>query len=418
MIESFFESPTHIRRKRRGPIGPYMDRFAADLQHRGYSRNTGRSIIITVSRFSIFAALSGIRDVRQVDHKLMQRFLTDDLGDEGYYNNARNNLRHLECFLQDIGVLIFKAPRVATDPKDVLLSRYDAHLRDVRGLTQSTRNANRRYARQLLTWYRFRYPRRSLRYLSHADVLGFVTSALAEMSKTKTRRRQGLCSCTRSFLRYLRWEEIVKEDLSPSVPSIPCPRLATVPRHLPWSEVQKVLNSVDLSESEGSRDRAILLLIAVLGLRNIEVRELKPEDIDWRAGRLIIRRTKSRKERTAPLTKEVGEALAEYLVHGRPAVRSPYVFVRHRAPYGSFISSASIGSIVKKSLRRAKIEAPSWGSHLLRHSLATRLVNEGVPIKQIADLLGHASIDTTAIYTKVDVRSLSMVALPFPGGDA
>jgi site-specific recombinase XerD len=190
----------------------------------------------------------------------------------------------------------------------------------------------------------------------------------------------------------------------------------TIPRHLPWKQVRELIDSVDIGKRGGLRDKAVLLLIATLGLRRKEVGDLQLDDIAWRTGEIRLRKTKTRRERTLPLTQEVGAALADYVLHERPRLPVPQVFLSNRAPEAP-IAHYTIGSIVKRHLRRAGIQAPSYGAHLLRHSLATRLVNEGVPIKQIADLLGHASINTTAIYTKVDTTTLEVVALPFPGGE-
>ena len=148
----------------------------------------------------------------------------------------------------------------------------------------------------------------------------------------------------------------------------------------------------------------------------MEVCELPIHDIAWRGDEIRLRRTKTRRERALPLTQEVGAALADYVLHERPQLRLPHVFLSSRAPRGP-VTPRAIGDIVGRKLRRAGVQAPSYGAHLLRHSLATRLVNEGVPIKQIADLLGHTSIDTTAIYAKVDTTTLASVALPFPGGE-
>jgi site-specific recombinase XerD len=229
--------------------------------------------------------------------------------------------------------------------------------------------------------------------------------------------RYNLCSLTRGFLRYLRWEGIVEVDLDRVVPTLHHWRLQALPRHLPWEEVQAVIDSVDTSTPLGLRDKAVLVLIATLGLRNQEVRNLQLDDIRWRAGEIRLAETKSRRERALPLPEEVGAAIADYVLHGRPRVPAPHIFMRHRAPQGPITSTHGIADIVRKHLRRAGVRAPSWGAHVLRHSLATRMVKEGVAIKQIADVLGHANIDTTAIYTKVDTRSLSAVALPFPGGE-
>lgn len=415
MLESFFSSKFHMRRKRRGPIGPYIDRFAGDLQRRGYTRNTGKDILGHVGRFTIFASFNGVHDIKEVNRRLIDRFFAEDLGNEGFNHMARLSMDHLLRFLEGIGALVLPPARVDAQPNDQLLALYDAHMREVNGLVTETRASNCRYARELLAWYRSRYPKRSLRHFTRGDVLAFVTSALTKIEETS--KHYTLCYTTRSFLRFLRWHGIVKENLALAVPSIRVPKLAKVPHYLEWKDVQRMLSAVDASEGEGIRDRAILLLLAVLGLRNIEIRELLPKDIDWRNGHIRIRHTKTRKERIAPLTKEVGKAVSDYLLHGRPAVGgAKQIFVRHRAPYGPFVSAAAISEIVEKYAQRVGIDSPRLGSHLLRHSLATRLVNQGVPIKHIADVLGHEGINTTAIYTKVDRSSLDTIALPFPGG--
>jgi integrase len=194
-------------------------------------------------------------------------------------------------------------------------------------------------------------------------------------------------------------------------------RLSSLPRHLPWEQVRQLIESVDTSRPVGLRDKAVLLLIATLGLRSQEVRSMQLGDIDWHCAEIRLRKTKTRRERVLPLPGAVGAAIADYLLHGRPRISFPQVFLRHRAPLGPLTSSHGIGDIVERRLRRAGIGASHHGAHLLRHSLATRMVNQMVPIKQIADLLGHTSIDTTAIYTKVNTTNLAAVALPFPGGE-
>lgn len=267
-------------------------------------------------------------------------------------------------------------------------------------------------ARRLLDWH----GERSLTSLTGVDVLDYITE-LADLHPSGS-WRNNLCSLTRSFLRFLRWEGIQDNDLDRVVPTLPRWRLQSIPRHLPWEKVEALIKSVDTSSPLGLRDKAVLLSIARLGLRNQEVRNLHLGDIRWRAGEIRLAETKSRRELALPLPGDMGAAIAEYVMHGRPRKNVPHVFLRHRAPQGPITSTHGIGEIVRKHLLKAGIQAPSYGAHLLRHSLATRMVNRGVPIKEIADLLGHESIDTTAIYTKVDTEDLAAVALPFPGGEA
>lgn len=227
--------------------------------------------------------------------------------------------------------------------------------------------------------------------------------------------RNRLTSQTRLFLRFLQWEGTTDADLARAVPKLPHWRLASIPRHLPWEQVRALLDSIDTDTPLGLRDRAVLLLIAVLGIRGEEVRRLRLKDIAWRAGEIHLPQTKTYRARVLPLPHEVGAALSDYILHGRPRVRAPEVVLRHDAPIGPLSSPSAVSRIITRNLRRAAIVAPARpGAQMLRHSLATRLVNRGVPIKQIADLLGHCSIDTTAIYGKVDLARLAGVALPFP----
>jgi site-specific recombinase XerD len=212
----------------------------------------------------------------------------------------------------------------------------------------------------------------------------------------------------------LKWEGVITADLDAAVPHITRWRLDSIPKHLPWEDVEKIIDLAGREHADGKRDRAMLLLIARCGLRAHDVRTLELRHIWWRRGEILLPETKGRKERVLPIPKEVGHALADYVLHGRPQVKLAQVFVRHRAPYGPLTSSAAVAGVVRKYMKRAGIREYHRGAHVLRHSLATRMVNAGVPIKSIADVLGHASIDTTAIYTKVDIAHLASVALPMP----
>jgi site-specific recombinase XerD len=415
MLESYFESTTRVRQLRRGPLAEHIGGLAGALRVAGYSRSSGRTLLSLAGKFSQFARLSGVERAEDINETLAEQFVHEELAGEGVYGDGPNAMRHVLEHLRRAGVI----PRPGTPPADedeALLDRYRAHLRDVRGLAPDTCEQYRCGARRLLSWFRERHGDRPLGRLSGPDVLDFVTEMVELHSGGKW--RQHLCSRTRIFLRYLRWEEILETDLDRVVPKVPRWRLDSLPRHLPWEQVRALIDGVDTTSPEGMRDKAILLLLAALGLRGGEVCTLEVGFIAWRAGELHLPKTKNRKERVMPLPQEVGAAVADYLLHGRPAVEVPQVFLRHRAPVGPFETTGGIGAIIDKHLRRSGIAAPSRGSHLLRHSLATRMVNVGVPIKTIADVLGHASIDTTAIYTKVDLTTLASVALPFPSGGA
>jgi site-specific recombinase XerD len=181
--------------------------------------------------------------------------------------------------------------------------------------------------------------------------------------------------------------------------------------------VQRVIEAIDSKSPSGMRDRAILVLLATTGIRNGELRSLELRDIRWRSAEVLIRRTKSGRDRVVPLVQEAGAALARYVLHGRPKVGGRHVFLSHVSPVGPFRYSASVSRLVRSRLERCGVALPrSAGAHLVRHSLATQLVAQGRPVNEVADLLGHSSIDTTALYIKVALPQLAGVALPFPGG--
>lgn len=207
-------------------------------------------------------------------------------------------------------------------------------------------------------------------------------------------------------------------DLARFVPQTPGWRLAHIPPRLAWDDVRRAIKRIDATSAIGKRDRAMMLLIAGTGLRNKELRRLELSDIHWQEGKVLVRRTKTHRDRVVPLTHEAGAALAAYVLHARPKSSSRRVFLAAVPPIRPIERSSTISMIVARRLRLAGIKVSRGGAHLLRHSLATRLVSQARPINEVADLLGHQSIDTTAIYVKVALPQLATVALPFPGGAA
>jgi site-specific recombinase XerD len=191
--------------------------------------------------------------------------------------------------------------------------------------------------------------------------------------------------------------------------------MAHLPPRLAWEEVRRVVDAIDVTDPSGVRDRAVLLLLATTGMRSRELRLLELQDIRWRAGEVVVRRTKARRDRVVPLLEEVGDALAEYVLHARPKTQTPQVFLCHRPPARPLGSSSTLAALVRRRLERCDLQSPRAGAHLLRHSLATQLVGQKRPIKEVADLLGHRNINTTAIYVKVALPQLAIVPLPYPG---
>jgi integrase/recombinase XerD len=253
--------------------------------------------------------------------------------------------------------------------------------------------------------------------LTAQHVIAAVEHQLSLSAASST--RTAATSHIRTFLRFLHWSDQHHRDLAPVVPRTPHWRLAHLPPRLSWTEVRRAIDAIGRATSIDVRDRAILLLLVTTGIRNGELRALRLQDIDWRAGEVFIRHTKGKRDRVAPLLEETGAALADYILRARPKADSAHLFLSFKAPVGPLKQAAAVSRIVRKRLRCSGIELGRVaGAHLLRHSLATELVEQRRPINEIANLLGHRSINTTALYVKVATSQLADVALPFPGGAA
>jgi site-specific recombinase XerD len=363
-------------------------------------------------RFSYYMGLVGVT-MERIDETVVERFLGSELAGDGCFKDGPRAMGHLLRYLREHGIIAPAAPPTA-HPFASTLEEFDNYLRVVRGLAATTRQSYLSSARVFIDWLRVRYGERALSQLAGTDVLEFITEKLGRWQSRSSRAH--ICSNLRGFLRYLQVSGTVDTNLDRVVPRVSTPRLASLPRRLDWEQVRAVIDGVDTSHPDGMRDKAVLLLLAMLGLRSCEVRMLELRDIAWRSGEIRLPRTKTRRERVLPLLDEVGAALADYILHGRPAVEIPQVLLRHGPRPGAMASANTVIWIVRRHLHRAGIRVPGAGAHMLRHSLATRMVNAGVPIKSVADVLGHTSIDTTAIYTKVDEKCLVAVAMPFPGG--
>jgi len=221
-------------------------------------------------------------------------------------------------------------------------------------------------------------------------------------------------SALRAFLRFLANEGRCRPYLDRVVPTIPEWRLSTLPRYLPSTDVDRVISSCNLDKPWGVRDRAVLLLLARLGLRASDIVTITLDDLDWDAGTVRVR-AKSRRDVLLPLPQEVGDAILEYLTRARPPTAIVRVFLCANAPVRPFPTCVTVSDIVRLALKRAGIvDPPSRGAHLLRHSAATAMLRAGAGLDVIATVLRHASPDTTAHYAKVDLALLSSVAQPWP----
>jgi len=296
----------------------------------------------------------------------------------------------------------------ATTPAERLLADYDRHMTEVRGLALQTRRARIRYAKEFLVW-RFRKGPLSFNELQPRDLSNYVTIRSKALGSGSVGVMVG---GIRGLLRFLEFSRKLRQPLSRVVPR-PAPTPVNPPtRILRKEEKLRVLRSFDRRKPSGLRDFAVGLCLSELGLRASEVAALCIDDLDWKRMTVRLAQTKQQRERVLPLPSEAARALAYYLKNGRPQSRTRAVFVRHRAPLGDALKPHHVHGLIRRAFVQAGI--PPTGTHTLRHTWATEAHRRGVPLKSVADVLGHTSLNSTSRYTHINLEELRQAALPWP----
>ena len=288
----------------------------------------------------------------------------------------------------------------------VVVSRFQAWLQAA-GCAVSTVRAYGTVAGEFLA---FTGARGGLAGLDAGVIGAFVATLAGYQAKTVEHK---LCA-VRSLLRFAAGEGLIEGAVLEAVPAAKSSRQARIPSVWDPAEVTKILQAIDRGNPCGKRDYAIIVLVTRLGLRGIDVKRLEFADLDWPGNRLSVVQAKTGRRVQLPLLKDVGWALIDYVQHGRPACDCPQVFVRHTAPIGAFSDQDHLHQILIKHARAAHVplgEERRHGMHSLRHTLATRLLEDGTPVEQIADILGHQSVASTGVYLKSSLSLLAACAL-------
>lgn len=241
-------------------------------------------------------------------------------------------------------------------------------------------------------------------------VEAFVATLAGYQVKTV---EQKLCA-VRSFIRFAAADGLLDATVLDAVPAVRSSKQARVPSVWDPGQVARILDAIDRSNPCGKRDYAIILLVTRLGLRSIDVKRLEFADFDWPGNRLFVVQAKTGHRVALPLLKEVGWAVIDYIRHGRPVCDCPQVFLRHLAPIGPFSDQDHLHQILVKHARVAHVPVSDkrrHGMHSLRHTLATKLMEDGTPVEQIADILGHQSVQSTGVYLKSSLGLLAKCAL-------
>ncbi len=400
-----------LSRAPEGPLAAQIGSFAESVSEQGYSLASIHRQVLLAACFSRWLQQNGV-GVRSIcsDHpvgylRYRARRVRPGRGDAAA-------LRHLIDFLRREGVIPDeKKLACQSTPVEHCAQAFGQYLLEVRALARPTIINYVPFIRSFLE-DRFGLGRVTLSRLRAGDVVRFVQRQAPRLHK-KTAKL--MTTALRSFLQYARYLGEVTHDLAAAVPIVANWSMTSIPRAISAEHVRQLLASIDRRTAVGLRDYAILLLLARLGLRSGEVVSLELDDIDWNLGQVNVR-GKSGQRNRLPLPTEVGKAIAAYLRRGRPDSTSRRVFLRARAPICAFRGACGVGSIVRHSLQRAGIKATTSGAHQFRHGLATEMLRQGASLSEIGDLLGHRHPQTTKIYTKVDIKALRALALPWPGG--
>ncbi len=407
MLENFKQGGS-VERLQRNPLAPHLDSFAASLAADAYAVSTVREKLRWVGQLGRWLEEKKLT-VAQLDERLVDRFLSELRAQGRLCRGQGPTTWRFLAHLQSQGVVPCPEPVCDTSPLAELERHYERHLRAERGLTTATVVNYAPIVHRFLV-HHFGDGPLDLEELKASEISAYV---LAHAHSQSVKRAQLMVTALRSFFRFLLREAKIPVDLAACVPTVADWRLSAVPKYLAEEEIKRLLDACDRSTSMGRRDYAVLLLLVQLGLRAGEVVALEIEDIDWRAGEVMIRGKGFFHDRL-PLLTEVGEALAAYLRTDRPKTRTRRVFVRMNAPYAGFAGPSTVSTVVRRALARADLHPPTKGAHLLRHTLATGMLQRGASMAEIGQVLRHRSPNTTEIYAKVDLSGLRSLALPWP----
>ena len=412
MSHPFCPNPTVLQRLYVGPLGVYLDTFVQPLLAQGYASATAQYMMRLLADLSSWLQRHALT-AADLNEQRVDAFLQDRYGRCRPTRSDRSALRRLLEHLRDHGVIPGLVIESDGTAHSGIASDFQHYLLHQRCLAPTTVKYYLDTVRRFLG-ERFGTQPLRLEALCPQDITRFMVQQAHRYSPGHAKL---FATALRSFFRFLLQRGAIATDLAKAVPTVPNWRLSTLPRFMQGEDVACLLQSCDRSTPQGQRDYAILLLLARLGLRPGEVVAMTLEDLDWEAGELLVRGKGGRRDRL-PLPQDVGEALVTYLCHGRPRCATRRVFIRMKAPLRGFANSIAICTIVRRALERAGLNPALKGAHLLRHSLATQLLQGGASLAEIGELLRHQHIETTRIYAKVDQGALRALALPWPGGEA
>jgi site-specific recombinase XerD len=393
-----------------GNLAPLVAEFTRHLSGLGHTALTVAGYDAAARHFAQWQAVRG-GDVDDVDDAVIGRFARHRCRCPGIRRDQRVSdkyVRRVRRFVEFLGERgMVQRRTTSTVPMfDRRVVEFLDWLRQHRGISERTIDRHGRMIMRLLPSLGGR-PRSWNAKLVRDAIL--AERKLASIAYLKT-----MITALRGYLRFLGAQGLCRTDLDQAIPTIPQWRLSALPRYIGASEVERLIATCDQSSPMGRRDRAILLLLARLGLRAGDILSLHLADIDWQQATLSVR-GKGRRETQLPLPQDAGDAVLAYLDQARPRVAAGRIFFMSNAPFRPLTGSSAVSNIVRRAIGKAGITTPSKGANLLRHSAATAMLRGGATLDMVGAVLRHRSPNMTAHYAKVDIDMLRLVAQPWPG---
>lgn len=407
MLDSLYTSAWAAPRLRATLLGPWLDSFADYLSGLGYALDSCRCQVVLAADLGRWMTHQKVR-VADLDEALVEKYV-------GRRKTQRDRRRlaalHFLELLRSEGIAAKRPIVPDSNPWARSCQCHGEYLRSERGAAEGTIEGYVAVTREFLR-DRFGNCTVDLASIAATEVGEYLVRRSSSLSPKGT---AFLASALRSFFRCVFVRGETPSDLSRAVLMPQTRRLATIPRYLAPAEVEKLIETCDPSTGSGKRNRAMLLLMARLGLRAGEVATLELDDVRWRAGELVVRGKGNVVDRL-PLLPEVGDALARYLRDARPRTTSRRLFIRLCPPIGGLGGRGAVSTVVRGAVAQAGLHPAARGAHILRHSLGTRMIRAGASMAEIGEVLRHHSPGTTAVYAKVDFEALRTIAQPWLGG--
>lgn len=409
MLTTYFKQQTTHATYYAQLTGPYLDSFSDWLVQRGYRHETICDHLQGTAQFGQWIQATG-HTLQSLSDKTLEQF-RQHLSACGQLRTRTGaycpQWRSAKIFLQFLQAQQLVAPPVFPSKvvPPAVVTQFEQWMQVHRGVKLSTLETYRRPLIDLVN-----HLGESPEQFDAVQLRLFVLAYAEHNHKAATKTR---LNATRAFVRFLIVTGRCQPGLEAAIPPIAQWRLSTLPRYLLPEQVERVISACDGSTAIRIRDRAIILLLARLGLRAGEVADLAFGDLDWLHGTLTVM-GKSRREAKLPLPQDTGDALLHYLNTARPTINCDHVFITALAPWKR-LASNTVSRVASQALKRAGVEAPSCGAHVLRHSAATTWLHQGASLQVIGDVLRHCDTDTTAHYAKVDTALLQQVTCPWPG---